>query len=80
MTVIAVFRSRAQALDFLSRLHGLGAQARAIATPACAGVGCGLSVRFDASAADRARALVRGRGYSSFAGLWRYTAEGCSRL
>ena len=47
MTILAVFRSRAQSLDYLSALKAAGVSAQAVSTPKEAGVGCGLSVKFD---------------------------------
>ena len=42
MTVLAVFRSRSQTLDFLSRLRSAGVPSQAVNTPREAGVGCGI--------------------------------------
>ncbi len=71
MTVLAVFRSRAQTLDFLSRLKASGVPAQAVSTPGEAGVGCGISARFDARFMERAKSLLAKRPYSSFAGFLR---------
>ncbi len=43
MTVLAVFRSRSQTLDFLSRLRNAGVPSQAVNTPREAGVGCVIS-------------------------------------
>ena len=71
MTILAVFRSRTQALDALGRASGRGIAAQTVSTPKDAGCGCGLSVRFDARFYPTVAALVRGRAYSSFAGFFR---------
>lgn len=76
MTVIAVFRSRAQSLDFLSALKAAGVAAQAISTPKEAGVGCGLSVKFDERSLFRAKAVLAKRPYSSFAGFLRGQGRG----
>lgn len=70
MTVLAVFRSRAQTLDFIARLQQYGTTAQAVNTPKEAGVGCGISAKFDSSALPRARSILRRTVYSSFAGLY----------
>ena len=71
MTMLAVFRSRAQVLDALSRLGGAGVSAQAVATPKEAGYGCGLSVRYDARFHARVAAVLKRRAYSAFAGYLR---------
>ena len=69
MTVLAVFRSRSQTLDYLARLRSSGVPAQAVNTPREAGVGCGISARFDDAFLPRARYLIRTRSYSSFSGF-----------
>lgn len=71
MTVLAVFRSRAQTLDFVAKARGLGVPAQAVSTPKEAGVGCGISARFEEGFLEKARMLLRQRQYSSFAGFLR---------
>ncbi len=69
MTMLAVFRSRAQTLDFVSRLRAAGVPAQTVATPADAGVGCGISARFEESFLPRVKILLGKRPYSSFSGF-----------
>lgn len=69
MTYLAVFRSRAQALDYLSGVKGAGVPAQAVSTPKEAGVGCGISVKFDSQFLGRAKAVLARRTYSSFSGF-----------
>ncbi len=71
MTALAVFRSRAHTLDFVAQLRAAGVPASAVSTPKEAGVGCGISARFDERFLERARALLRRRSYPSFAGFLR---------
>ena len=71
MTTLAVFRSRAQALDFLSYIKRSGVPAQAVATPKEAGVGCGVSVKFDERFLSRVKLLLTGRQYTSFSGFLR---------
>jgi len=65
---LAVFRSRSQAMDCLSRLKSLGISAQLINTPKEANVGCGLSVKFPHSVAARAKNFISRANYSSFYG------------
>ena len=58
MTYLAVFRSRAQALDFLNAVKKTGVPAQAVSTPKEAGVGCGISIKFDEQFLGRAKAVL----------------------
>lgn len=71
MTVLAVFKSRAQTLDFMSLLRSGGVVASAVNTPKEAGVGCGISVKFDERFFPRVRLMLSKRNYTSFAGFMR---------
>ncbi len=68
---LAVFRSRAEALDFASRLKREGVPASAVSTPQEAGAGCGLSVKVGAFDLSRARRALRSARYVAFAGFFR---------
>ena len=68
MTIVAVFKSRAQALDCVSYLRREGIPAQAVSTPQEARVGCGLSVKFEACFLPRVKLLLGRRPYSAFAG------------
>ena len=65
---LAVFRSRSQAMDCISKLKAVGIQAQIISTPKEANVGCGLSVKFPHSAASRAKNVISKTNYSAFYG------------
>lgn len=67
--ILAVFRSRSQAVDCNSRLRRGGIPSNLINTPKEAGVGCGLSVKFPQNAEMRAKALISSGGYSAFYGF-----------
>ena len=67
--ILAVFRSRSQAVDCNSRLRRSGVPSILINTPKEANVGCGLSVKFPPSVEMRARALISGGRYSAFYGF-----------
>ncbi len=75
-TVLAVFRSRAQALDCIARLKRSGVAANAVSTPREANVGCGISARIGAYDLARARHIVAGGGYSAFVGFFRADSYG----
>ena len=76
MTMLAVFASRSQALDAISYLRGMGVPARAVSTPKDAGVGCGISVKFEEGFLPRVRLLLSKRPYSSYAGIMRERSGG----
>ena len=71
MTVLAVFKSRAQTLDFVSLLRSGGVVASAVNTPKEAGVGCGISAKVDERFFPRVRLMLSKRNYTSFAGFMR---------
>ena len=76
MTVLAVFKSRSETLGYVSALRAAGVVASAVSTPKEAGVGCGISARFEEVFLPRARsALARGY-YRSFAGFLKKTNFG----
>ena len=71
MMILAVFRSRAQSLDYAERLNGYGVSAVTVPTPKEARIGCGLCVRFDARSLIRAQAILKTGRYSSFKGFYK---------
>ena len=71
MTMLAVFRSRAQALDALSALRSAGVPARAVSTPREAGVGCGVSLAFGDALFARVQRILLRRRYTAFWGYLR---------
>lgn len=71
MTVLAVFRSRSQSLDYAERLMAYGVRAETVQTPKEARIGCGLCVRFDGRVFVRAQAVLRMGRYSTFKGFYR---------
>lgn len=64
--ILAVFRSRSQAIDCNQTLKNLGVPSALINTPKEAGVGCGLSVKAPLAAQGRLRKIIAAGGYSSF--------------
>jgi len=71
--ILAVFRSRSQAVDFNSRLRAGGAPCTLINTPKEANVGCGLSVRFAQNFLPSAKFIAKNGNYSAFFGFFAYT-------
>ena len=70
MTILAVFRSRAQSLDYAGRLYKYGVAAQTVPAPKEANIGCGLCVKFDRSALPRAQAVLGLGKYSAFQGFY----------
>ena len=54
MTVLAVFRSRSQSVDFAQKLMEYGVRCETVPAPKEARIGCGLCVRFDGRVLTRA--------------------------
>lgn len=71
MTVLAVFRSRSQCLDFAERLYRYGVRAQTVPAPKEAKIGCGLCVKFDEYAFSKVKSLLGLGGYSSFQGFYK---------
>ena len=71
MTILAVFRSRAQCMDYAGRLYKYGVAAQTVSAPQEAHIGCGLCVRFDSAAFVRAQAVLRLGRYSAFKGFYK---------
>lgn len=73
---LAVFRSRSHAIDCIGKLRAVNVGAQLISTPREANVGCGLSVKFSASAFARVKAVISRENYSSFYGYLKITYYG----
>ena len=69
--ILAVFRSRSQTLDFISKLRKYGIYACAVSTPREANVGCGISARINAPDLEKAKRLVYVSPNMSFVGFFR---------
>lgn len=68
--ILAVFRSRSQAVDCNSRLRMNGVPSVLINTPKEANIGCGLSVKLPQTSVSRAKAIVMSGKYSAFYGFY----------
>ncbi len=66
--ILAVFRSRSQAMDCYTQMRAFNIPAQIINTPKEANVGCGLSIKFPFSAASRAKGVIARANYSAFYG------------
>ena len=69
--ILAVFRSRAQTIDFVARLKSNGVAASAVSTPKEANVGCGISARIGEFDLPRARKGLGSGRYGAFVGFFR---------
>lgn len=68
--ILAVFRSRTQAIECRAKLKGAGIPASIVATPAELKAGCGYSVAFPAAMQRAAKNAISRRGYSAFYGYY----------
>ena len=68
--VIAVFKSRRDAIAFLNAIGRAGVSAQVIGTPSSVGSSCGLSVRFAGRALVAARRVLSYGEYQSFRGFY----------
>lgn len=73
---IAAFRSRQQVLRFEDVLRREGVSVRVVTTPRAVAMGCGLSVRFELSDAERVRAAVRRANPGNLIGIYRVEQTG----
>jgi hypothetical protein len=69
--ILAVFRSRTQAIECFNNLKTFGVPAGLINTPKEANIGCGLSVKFSKNYFNRVRALIAKSKYSAFYGYFK---------
>ena len=74
--MLAIFRSRSQAIDCMTKMRALNIPAQLINTPKEANVGCGLSLKFPNSAATRVKSIISRMNYSSFYGYMRIDFRG----
>ena len=68
--VLAVFRSRNQAVDFYSKLRSQNVRCTLINTPKSANVGCGLSIKLDVVGLNKAKRIIKISDYSAFFGFF----------
>lgn len=66
--ILAIFRSRTQALDCRARLNAHGIPAKVVATPSRLRIGCGYSVKFAKSAERAVKNVIKAAGYGAFYG------------
>lgn len=71
MSILAVFRSRSQSLDFAEKLLKYGISAETVAAPKEAKIGCGLCVRFEERNFTRVFAILKIGKYSTFKGFYK---------
>ncbi|MDE7380044.1 MAG: DUF3343 domain-containing protein [Clostridia bacterium] len=74
--ILAVFRSRSQAIDCINKMRAFNIPAQIINTPKEANAGCGLSVKFPQHVSARAKSVIARVNYSSFYGYMRIDTRG----
>ena len=68
--ILAIFRSRSQAVDCNIRLKNFGVAAELINTPKEANIGCGLSIKIPYNQGERAYKIIKKANYSAFYGFF----------
>ena len=68
--ILAIFRSRSQAVDCNIRLKSYRVAAELINTPKEANIGCGLSIKIPHSEIERAKKIILRANYSAFYGFY----------
>ena len=68
--ILAIFRSRSQAVDCNIRLKSFGVEAELINTPKEANIGCGLSVKIPYTALEKTKNIIKRSNYSAFYGFF----------
>ncbi|MDE6597766.1 MAG: DUF3343 domain-containing protein [Clostridia bacterium] len=68
--ILAVFRSRAQAIDCNTRLKMFGVPSALVNTPKEVNIGCGLSVKIPQTMLARAKQIIANGRYSAFYGYF----------
>ena len=68
--ILAIFRSRSQAVDCNIRLKSFGIAAELINTPKEANIGCGLSIKIPYDYIERAKQIIKRANYSAFYGFF----------
>jgi len=68
--ILAIFRSRNQAVDFYSKLRSQNVRCTLINTPKSANVGCGLSVKMAFNGISKAKKIINFNKYSAFFGFY----------
>ena len=68
--ILAIFRSRSQAVDCNIRLKSFGIAAELINTPKEANIGCGLSIKIPHPSVERAKNIILKANYPAFYGFF----------
>ena len=70
--ILAIFRSRSQAVDCNIRLKSFSVAAELINTPKEANIGCGLSIKIPHNEMqfERAKSIIKKANYSAFYGYF----------
>lgn len=76
---IAAFRSRLHVAAYERALRSLGVRASTMTTPRAVSIGCGLSVRFETTDLEKARAALRQLPPGNLVGLYSVERDGMNR-
>lgn len=79
MSILAVFKSRTQTMEFFRALRGRGVVAKLISAPKQAKVGCALACEFPYAFFSAAKNVLKSRNYSTFAGFYKAVNAGGGR-
>ena len=74
--LLAIFRSRSQAMDCYFKMKANNLPVTLINTPKEANVGCGLSLKIPPASAGRAKSLIGKVRYSAFYGYMKINTHG----
>lgn len=76
MSILAVFRSRTQSMEFYGALRERGIAAQLTSAPKQARVGCALACKFPYSALPQAKSVISAKKYSTFVGFFKAASMG----
>lgn len=74
--LLAIFRSRSQAMDCYFKMKAMNLSVTLINTPKEANVGCGLSLKIPHGSAGRAKSFISRARYSAFYGYMKIDTRG----
>lgn len=71
MSILAVFKSRTQTIEFYNALKERGAAAKLVSAPKQAKTGCALACEFPYAFLPSAKKILAAKRYPTFAGFFR---------
>lgn len=79
MSILAVFKSRTQTIEFSRALKSRGIAAKLVSAPKQAKAGCALACEFPYASFGTAKNALKNRNYSAFAGFYKAVNTGGGR-